>query len=107
MASGVRAETGTPDYFLLTDADIEYAPPAAVASLAPKAESGFDLVSVIVRLRARSPAGKVLIPAFVFFFYMRYAPAWVPSKGTTAAAAGGCMFICREMLERVERAIVD
>jgi hopene-associated glycosyltransferase HpnB len=101
VASGIRAETATPDYFLLTDADIEYASPAALASLAAKAESGFDLVSVMVRLRARSPAEKFLVPAFVFFFFMLYPPSWVASKGRTAAAAGGCMLIRREMLERI------
>jgi len=101
IASGVRDEAAAPDFFLLTDADVEYASPEAVASLLAKAEQGFDLVSVMVRLRAESIAEKFLIPAFVFFFFQLYPPAWVAARGTIAAAAGGCMLIRREMLERI------
>ena len=101
VASGIRGETGAPDFFLLTDADIEYGSARAVASLVAKAESGFDLVSVMVHLRARSTAEKFLIPAFVFFFFKLYPPAWVASKGGTAAAAGGCMLIRGAMLTRI------
>lgn len=101
VASGIRADAGAPDYFLLTDADIEYESVNALASLLAKAESGFDLVSVMVRLRAESMAEKFLIPAFVFFFFQLYPPAWVASQGGTAAAAGGCMLIRREMLTRI------
>ncbi len=101
VASGIRADAGAPDYLLLTDADIEYASANAVGSLIAKAESGFDLVSVMVRLRAESMAEKFLIPAFVFFFFKLYPPAWVSSKNATAAAAGGCMLIRREMLMRI------
>jgi hopene-associated glycosyltransferase HpnB len=46
-------------------------------------------------LRCESIAERTLIPAFVFFFFMLYPPAW----GT--GAAGGCMLIRREMLERI------
>ncbi len=101
VASAVQAETGRPEFFLLTDADIEYASAEALASLLAKAESGFDLVSVMVRLRTESPAEKLLLPAFVYFFFMLYPPAWVASRGATAAAAGGCMLIRRETLERI------
>ena len=72
----------------LTDADIELmGRPALWRSLVAKAESGFDLVSVMVRLRAESMAKKFLIPAFVFFFFKLYPPAWVASNRGTAAAA--------------------
>lgn len=101
VASGIRADSSTPDFFLLTDADIEYASPQAVSSLVAKAEQGFDLVSVMVRLRTESVAERLLIPAFVFFFFKLYPPAWVASSRATAAAAGGCMLIRREMLERI------
>ena len=101
VASGIRAESAISDFFLLTDADIEYASTNAIAALIAKAESGYDLVSVMVRLRAESPAEKLLIPAFVFFFFKLYPPAWVNGTGRTAAAAGGCMLIRRETLERI------
>ena len=42
-----------------------------------------------------------MIPAFVYFFFKLYPPAWVASNGRTAAAAGGCMLIRREILERI------
>lgn len=104
VESGIRAETEPPDFFLLTDADIEYTSPGIVAALIAKAapsqgKAGFDLVSVMVRLRTESPAEKFLIPAFVFFFFKLYPPAWVAS-GRIAAAAGGCMLIRPEILAR-------
>ncbi len=101
VASGIRTETGTPTFFLLTDADIEFSAPGALASLIAKAEQDFDLVSVMVTLRSDSLAEKLMIPAFVFFFFMLYPPAWVASRRPTAAAAGGCMLIRRETLIRI------
>jgi hopene-associated glycosyltransferase HpnB len=101
VESAIRIETVAPDYFLLTDADIEHASPLSLSSLVAQAECGFDLVSVMVRLRSDSIAEKLLIPAFVFFFFKLYPPAWVASTRRTAAAAGGCMLIRREMLERI------
>ncbi len=100
VACGIDA-ANAPEFFLLTDADIEYGSSNAIASLLAIAESGYDLVSVMVHLRAESPAEKLLIPAFVYFFFKLYPPAWVASNGRTAAAAGGCMLIRRDMLERI------
>jgi hopene-associated glycosyltransferase HpnB len=100
VASGIQA-AAAPEFFLLTDADIEYGSSNAIASLIAKTESGYDLVSVMVHLRTQSPAEKLLIPAFVYFFFKLYPPAWVASRGRTAAAAGGCMLIRREILERI------
>jgi hopene-associated glycosyltransferase HpnB len=100
VASGMQSAS-TPEFFLLTDADIEYRSSNAIASLLAKAESGYDLVSVMVHLRTESPAERLLIPAFVYFFFKLYPPAWVASNGRTAAAAGGCMLIRREILERI------
>ena len=99
VASGIKQ--AAPEFFLLTDADIEYGASNAIASLLAKAESGYDLVSVMVHLRAESPAERLLIPAFVYFFFKLYPPAWVAANGRTAAAAGGCMLIRREILERI------
>lgn len=96
VASGIRAEIGRPDYFLLTDADIDYPASGAVEALIQQAGRGFDLVSVMARLRCESTPEKLLIPAFVFFFFMLYPPG-----ADANAAAGGCMLIRREMLERI------
>ena len=91
-----------PDYLLLTDADIVHAP-SNVAELVARAEhGGYALVSLMVRLHCRSMAERVLIPAFVFFFFMLYPPRWVADpECRTAAAAGGCMLIRPDVLDRI------
>lgn len=90
------------EYLLLTDADIVHAT-GNVAQLVGRArDGGFDLVSLMVRLRTESFAERALIPAFVFFFLMLYPPAWIEDpKRRTAGAAGGCMLIRRERLEGI------
>ena len=100
---GVReAARFSPDYLLLTDADIEH-PPDNLAKLVARAESGsIDLVSYMATLRCRTLAERALVPAFVFFFFMLYPPAWVADpRRATAGAAGGCMLVKRAALERI------
>jgi hopene-associated glycosyltransferase HpnB len=95
MSQGTRAALDlAPDYLLFTDADIEHEPDS-VASLVTIAESQRrDLVSYMVKLATVSLAERCLIPAFVFFFFKLYPPAWVASsQSRTAAAAGGCILI--------------
>ena len=103
MAQGVeKASKLTPDYFLLTDADIQH-DISNLRRLVAKAESqNLDLVSIMVRLRCQSFWEQLLIPAFVFFFQKLYPFSWVNNpKKTTAAAAGGCILIHRESLNRI------
>ncbi|MDE3167051.1 MAG: glycosyltransferase, partial [Acidobacteriota bacterium] len=101
VAEGVRA-AGAADYLLLTDADIVH-PPDALAGLVARARtSGYDLVSYMVRLRCESAAEQALIPAFVFFFFLLYPPKWIADYARKeAGAAGGCILIRREALERI------
>ncbi len=83
-----------PRFLLLTDADVEHAPDnlATLVSIADR--EGYDLVSFMVKLHCRSLAERLLIPAFVFFFFMLYPPLWISSsKRKTAGAAGGCILI--------------
>ena len=95
VAQGIECADGLqPDYLLLTDADIVHAP-GQVAELVARAGGGYDLVSNMATLRCQSLAERALVPAFVFFFFMLYPPAW----GT--AAAGGCMLVRRAALARV------
>jgi len=90
-----------PDYLLLTDADIVH-PPDNVSSLITRAETGYDLVSYMAKLQCRSLPERALIPAFVFFFFLLYPPAWIRDpRRKTAGAAGGCILIRREALERI------
>jgi hopene-associated glycosyltransferase HpnB len=93
--------TEPPDYLLLTDADIGYAPSAVRMLVATAQERGLALASLMVELHCESPAEKALVPAFVFFFQMLYPFAWVNDPlRKTAAAAGGCMLVRRDALAR-------
>lgn len=91
-----------PDYLLLTDADIVHASDN-LRGLVARAESGdFDLVSLMVRLHCRGLWERLLVPAFVFFFFKLYPPRWVADKERDiAAAAGGCMLLRGGMLQRI------
>jgi hopene-associated glycosyltransferase HpnB len=85
---------------LLTDADIVHEP-HTVATLVALADSGYDLVSFMVKLHCRSLPEKLLIPAFVFFFFLLYPPAWIrDSRRRSAGAAGGCILIRPQALAR-------
>ena len=97
----VALELG-PDYLLLTDADIRHGE-HSLGELVKIAKSGdYDLASLMVKLRCETTAEKALIPAFVFFFLMLYPPAWIAEpKKRTAGAAGGCILIRPEALERI------
>ena len=91
-----------PDYLLLTDADIVHAPDN-LRRLIARAESGhYDLVSLMVRLHCRGLWERLLVPAFVFFFFKLYPPRWVAdSRRGVAAAAGGCMLLRTGVLQRI------
>jgi hopene-associated glycosyltransferase HpnB len=95
------AEREAPDYLLLTDADIVYEP-GALRTLAARAASGRHvLTSLMAKLRCESFAERAFIPAFIYFFQMLYPFAWVNDpRSRTAAAAGGCMLIRADALER-------
>ena len=55
----------------------------------------------MVRLHCATPAEKLLIPAFVFFFFKLYPPAWIANPRRAAAgAAGGCILIRPAALEQ-------
>jgi hopene-associated glycosyltransferase HpnB len=100
VAQGVEAAGhGAPDYFLLSDADIVYAPDV-LSSLAARAQAGgLGLTSLMVKLRCESLAERALIPAFIFFFEMLYPFAWINApRAATAGAAGGCMLVRADTL---------
>ena len=111
--AAAEAET-PPDYLLLTDADIAYAPDALRRLVGRAKAEGLVLVSLMVKLHCQSLAERALIPAFVFFFQMLYPFAWVNRSTTkTAAAAGGCMLVERRALEqaggiaKIRSALID
>jgi hopene-associated glycosyltransferase HpnB len=90
-----------PDLVLLTDADIVHHA-TNLRELAARIETGLDLASLMVKLRSESFTERFMIPAFVFFFEMLYPFAWIrdPAK-RTAGAAGGCVLVRRDALERI------
>jgi hopene-associated glycosyltransferase HpnB len=115
MQQGIeQALAVRPDYLLLTDADVQHSPDN-VLTLVDVAERGdYDLTSFMVKLHCRSLAEKLLIPAFVFFFFMLYPPEWIRNpRRKTAGAAGGCMLIRPSALARaggiaaIRSAIID
>ncbi|MGM3304574.1 glycosyltransferase [Anabaena sp. WFMT] len=103
MEQGIqKANQLQPDYFLLTDADIEHNPSNLRRLIAKAEEENLDLVSIMVKLRCQSLWEQLLIPAFVFFFQKLYPFRWVNNpKKTIAAAAGGCMLIRPTALNRI------
>jgi hopene-associated glycosyltransferase HpnB len=87
------------DYLLLTDADIVYEPDALTPLVARAQASGTVLTSLMVKLRCKSFAERMFVPAFIFFFEMLYPFAWANDpRRATAAAAGGCMLVRRAVL---------
>ena len=96
-----RPPNTAPDFFLFTDADIEHAPDS-VATLVAIAEAGpYDMASFMVKLHCESVAEKLLIPAFVYFFFKLYPPAWISNpRRSEAGAAGGCILIRPAALEK-------
>jgi hopene-associated glycosyltransferase HpnB len=101
LDQGVRhALQYSPEFLLFSDADVVHKP-WAVNSLLTVAGGGYDLVSFMVTLECRSLPERLLIPAFVFFFFLLYPPAWIRDpRRATAGAAGGCMLIRPAALER-------
>ncbi|APB34818.1 Glycosyltransferases involved in cell wall biogenesis [Gloeomargarita lithophora Alchichica-D10] len=89
-------------YILLTDADICHAPDSVMQLVAQAQTHHLGLVSWMVLLRCESFWDRLLIPAFVFFFQKLYPFPWVndPAK-TTAAAAGGCILLEQQVLQKL------
>jgi hopene-associated glycosyltransferase HpnB len=104
MAQGLGAAGPPPPtgYVLFTDADIAWEGPDTLRRLVAAAEGDDrDLVSQMALLRAAAGWERVVVPAFVYFFAQLYPFRRVNVPGSrTAAAAGGCMLIRRETLDK-------
>jgi hopene-associated glycosyltransferase HpnB len=95
----VNAKQQPPDLILFTDADIVYAPDVLTSLVGRAQAGGYVLTSLMVKLRCKSFAERLFIPAFIFFFQMLYPFAWANNpRRSTAAAAGGCMLVRRGVL---------
>ena len=102
LQQGIQQAAKTaPDFFLFTDADIEHAP-GSLATLVSIVQAGpYEMASFMVKLHCQSVAEKLLIPAFVYFFFKLYPPAWIANpRRSEAGAAGGCILIRPAALEK-------
>ncbi len=103
VEQGVAKATAddAPDYLWLTDADIAHTPDNLRRLVARAEENGYVLTSLMAKLACKTFAEHMLIPAFVFFFDMLFPFGRVNDpKNRTAAAAGGCMLVRRDALEK-------
>jgi hopene-associated glycosyltransferase HpnB len=108
------AEALRPDYLLLTDADIVHTPDTVAWLVAHSLAGNYVLVSLMAKLRCVSLAERSHVPAFIYFFQMLFPFSVVnrPHSGV-AAAAGGCILVRREALERaggiagIRNALID
>jgi hopene-associated glycosyltransferase HpnB len=93
------AAASTEPLLLLSDADILHAP-GSLRRLVAETEAGtLAINSRMARLRCESPAERLLIPAFVWFFGLLYPMRRVNRpESPVAAAAGGCVLLRREAL---------
>jgi hopene-associated glycosyltransferase HpnB len=98
MAQGADA-AGECGYLLFTDADIAFDPGVLASLVAAAVTDDRALVSQMALLRAETGWERWIVPAFVYFFAMLYPfrRAGRP-RSRTAAAAGGCMLVRREVL---------
>ena len=113
MAQGVAA-AGECDYLLFTDADIALEPAVVAGLVRAAAADDRALVSQMALLRCETGWERWIVPAFVYFFAQLYPFRRVARpQARTAAAAGGCMLVRREVLaaagglERIAGARID
>ena len=102
LQQGVEhARTYAPDLLWFTDADIVHGA-GTLEQLVLRAEANhLDLTSLMVLLQTNTFAERLLIPAFVYFFLMLYPPLRIAAaNASTAGAAGGCILIRSQALER-------
>ena len=102
VETGVRAASAEPpDWWWLTDADVEHAPDTLARLVAKGEAEGLDLVSLMVRLDPGRGWNALLVPAFVYFFQQLYPfPRVNDPRARTAAAAGGCVAVRSNALAR-------
>src|SRR5436190_2793755 len=102
MAQGLRAAGPGPDgYLLFTDADIAWETHTLRRLVAAAEGDDRDMVSQMALLRTATGWERVVVPAFVYFFAQLYPFRRVNVPGSrTAAAAGGCMLVRREVLDK-------
>ncbi|MDX3236849.1 glycosyltransferase [Streptomyces sp. ME03-5709C] len=116
VRQGIEAagSPGTPEFLLLTDADIAHGPHSLRHLVAAALDNDLDMVSQMARLRVATAWERLIVPAFVYFFAQLYPFRRVNRpRARTAAAAGGCVLIRRAAAERagvpdaIRHAVID
>jgi len=93
------AASQLPEFLWFTDADIEHAPDTLRRLVFRAERDSLDLVSLMVLLQTKTSPERLLIPPFLYFFLMLYPPRWIADpNASTAAAAGGCILLRRNVL---------
>jgi hopene-associated glycosyltransferase HpnB len=96
------ASADAPAFYWFTDADIVHAPDTLRRLVSRAEQNKLDLASLMVLLQAKTLPERALIPAFLFFFLKLYPPRWIANANSSGAgAAGGCILLRREALERI------
>ena len=97
-----QATPAAPTYYWFIDADSVHAPDTLRRLVSRAERDHLDLASLMVLLQAKTFPERALIPAFLFFFLKLYPPRWIASaKARTAGAAGGCILLRSEALQRI------
>ncbi len=101
--SGTGGAAGeAPSFYWFTDADVSHGPDTLRRLVGRAERDRLDLASLMVLLQARTLPERALIPAFLYFFLMLYPPQWIADEELgTAGAAGGCILLRTEALERI------
>ena len=104
VESGLRAAEragGAPEWWWLSDADVEHAPDSLSRLVAKGVAEKLDLVSLMVKLDRGRGWNALLVPAFVYFFQQLYPfPRVNDPSSRVAGAAGGCMLVRADALAR-------
>jgi len=103
MDAGVRAASRhAPEWLWFVDADVVAGPDTLRRLVSRASRDNLSLASLMVLLQARSFPERLLIPPFLYFFLMLYPPRWIANaKKRTAGAAGGCLLLHRDALDRI------
>jgi hopene-associated glycosyltransferase HpnB len=103
MDVGVKAASRhAPEWFWFIDADIALAPDALRRLVSRGMSDNLSLASLMVLLKAKTFAERLLVPPFLYFFLMLYPPRWISDPQKRAAgAAGGCLLLRADALQMI------
>jgi hopene-associated glycosyltransferase HpnB len=89
-------------YLLLLDADIALKPGVLTSLRRKLIDDGLALASLMAELRTETFWERLLAPAYVYFFRLLYPFSLVRApRSRIAAAAGGCVLLKYEALQRI------